>query len=170
MRKRIAMMTLALLLTFSSWINLVPASSNQVSANTLTPAMLAHYPLLEDVMDISGNEEHGTTVGNITYTDGLTLAGGTNSSTNYVQLPTGLFDNQENTTISVWIKSNSGSGNYSALFYGTPAASNNLPTNYWLFNPSNPSGNFKSAFTNGNNVSQPWTTEVGGIRSFYDTV
>ncbi|UOK65439.1 LamG domain-containing protein [Paenibacillus sp. OVF10] len=72
-----------------------------------------------------------------------------------------MFDNQENTTISVWIKSNTGSGNYSALFYGTPAAGNNLPTNYWMFNPSNPSGDFKSVFTNSNNVDQPWTTEVG---------
>ncbi|WP_353882812.1 immunoglobulin-like domain-containing protein [Paenibacillus amylolyticus] len=152
---------LVLLMTFSSWFNLVLPFSNHASADPITPTMLAHYPLLEDVQDISGNEKHGTAVGNITYTDGLTLPGGTDSNTNYVQLPTGLFDNQENTTISVWIKSNTGSGNYSALFYGTPAAGNNLPTNYWMFNPSNPSGDFKSVFTNNNNVDQPWTTEVG---------
>ena len=59
------------------------------------------------------------------------------------------------------MKSNTGPGNYAALFYGTPAADNKLPTNYWLFNPSNPSGNFKSVFTDRNNVDQPWTTEVG---------
>ncbi|MEK4361132.1 immunoglobulin-like domain-containing protein [Paenibacillus sp. FSL M8-0212] len=152
---------LAFLLTFSSCFSLVLPFNNQASADTITPTMLAHYPLLEDVQDISGNEKHGTAVGNITYTDGLTLPGGTDSNTNYVQLPTGLFDHQENTTISVWIKSNTGSGNYSALFYGTPAAGNNLPTNYWMLNPSNPSGDFKSVFTNSNNVDQPWTTEVG---------
>ncbi|WP_340389912.1 immunoglobulin-like domain-containing protein [Paenibacillus sp. FSL E2-0151] len=152
---------LVLLMTFSSCFSLVLPFSNQASADRVTPTMLAHYPLLEDVQDISGNEKHGTAVGNITYTDGLTLPGGTDSNTNYVQLPTGLFDNQENTTISVWIKSNTGSGNYSALFYGTPAAGNNLPTNYWMLNPSNPSGDFKSVFTNSNNVDQPWTTEVG---------
>ncbi|MBB6019071.1 uncharacterized protein YjdB [Paenibacillus sp. JGP012] len=135
--------------------------SNQASADTITPMMLAHYPLIEDVLDTSGNGKHGTAVGDITYADGLTLPGGTDSNTNYVQLPTGLFDHQENTTISVWIKSNTGSGNYSALFYGTPAAENKLPTNYWLFNPSNPSGDFKSVFTDRNNVEQPWTTEVG---------
>ena len=161
MRKQITILMLVLLMTFSSWFNLVLPFSNQASADTITPTMLAHYPLLEDVQDISGNEKHGTAVGDITYTDGLTLPGGTDSNTNYVQLPTGLFDNQENTTISVWIKSNTGSGNYSALFYGTPAAGNNLPTNYWMFNPSNPSGDFKSVFTNNNNVDQPWTTEVG---------
>ncbi|WP_338593396.1 immunoglobulin-like domain-containing protein [Paenibacillus sp. Y5S-9] len=161
MRKRISIIMLAFLLTFSSCFSLVLPFNNQASADTITPTMLAHYPLLEDVQDISGNEKHGTAVGNITYTDGLTLPGGTDSNTNYVQLPTGLFDHQENTTISVWIKSNTGSGNYSALFYGTTAAGNNLPTNYWMLNPSNPSGDFKSVFTNSNNVDQPWTTEVG---------
>ncbi|WP_339300401.1 immunoglobulin-like domain-containing protein [Paenibacillus sp. FSL R5-0623] len=135
--------------------------NNQASADPVTPTMLAHYPLLEDVQDTSGNGKHGTAIGNITYADGLTLPGGTDSTTNYVQLPTGLFDHQENTTISVWIKNNTGSGNYSALFYGTPAAENKLPTNYWMFNPSNPSGDFKSVFTDRNNIDQPWTTEVG---------
>ncbi|WP_405172242.1 immunoglobulin-like domain-containing protein [Paenibacillus sp. FSL H8-0280] len=161
MRKRISIITLALLLTFSNCLSLVLSFNNQASADPVTPTMLAHYPLLEDVQDTSGNGKHGTAIGNITYADGLTLPGGTDSSTNYVQLPTGLFDNQENTTISVWIKNNTGSGNYSALFYGTPAAGNNLPTNYWMLNPSNPSGDFKSVFTNSNNVDQPWTTEVG---------
>ncbi|MGO4730158.1 immunoglobulin-like domain-containing protein [Paenibacillus sp. 2KB_22] len=161
MRKRISIITLALLLTFSNCLSLVLPFNNQASADPITPTMLAHYPLLEDVQDASGNGKHGTAVGNITYADGLTLPGGTDRNTNYVQLPTGLFDHQENTTISVWIKSNTGSGNYAALFYGTPAAENKLPTNYWLFNPSNPSGDFKSVFTDSNNVDQPWTTEIG---------
>lgn len=161
MRKRMTNITLVLLLTFSSCFSWGMPFNNQASADPITPRMLAHYPLLEDVLDSSGNGKHGTAVGNITYDDGLTLPGGTDSTTNYVQLPTGLFDHQENTTISVWIKSNTGRGNYAALFYGTPAAENKLPTNYWLFNPSNPSGEFKSVFTDRNNVDQPWTTELG---------
>ncbi len=161
MRKRMTNITLVLLLTFSSCFSFGMPFSNQASADMITPTMLAHYPLIQDVLDTSGNGKHGTAVGNITYADGLTLPGGTDSNTNYVQLPTGLFDHQENTTISVWIKSNTGRGNYSALFYGTSAAENKLPTNYWLFNPSNPSGDFKSVFTDRNNVEQPWTTEVG---------
>lgn len=161
MRKRMTNIILVLLLTFSSCFSLGMPFSNQASADTITPTMLAHYPLIEDVLDVSGNGRHGTAVGSIMYADGLTLPGGTDSLTNYVQLPTGLFDHQENTTISVWMKSNAGRGNHAALFYGTPAAENKLPTNYWLFNPSNPSGEFKSVFTDGNNVDQPWTTEVG---------
>lgn len=161
MRKRISIITLVLLLTFNNCLSFVLPFNNQASADPVTPTMLAHYPLLEDVQDTSGNGKHGTAIGNITYADGLTLPGGTDSTTNYVQLPTGLFDHQENTTISVWIKNNTGSGNYSALFYGTPAAENKLPTNYWMFNPSNPSGDFKSVFTDRNNIDQPWTTEVG---------
>ncbi|OAS89214.1 family 43 glycosylhydrolase [Metabacillus litoralis] len=123
--------------------------------------LLAHYPLIKDLKDVSGNEKHGEAVGNITYTDGLTLPGGTNSNTNYVKLPDGLFDHQDSLTISTWLKSNTGSGNYSALFFGTPANASKVPENYWLFNPTNPSGNFKSVFTNSLNSSAPWSTEVG---------
>lgn len=75
MRKRISIIMLAFLLTFSSCCSLVLPFTNQASADTITPTMLAHYPLLEDVQDISGNEKHGTAVGNITYTEGLTLPG-----------------------------------------------------------------------------------------------
>jgi hypothetical protein len=159
MIKRISVISLALLMMFSSWFNIIPALSNHVHAADFN--YLAHYPLIDDVADISGNEKHGVAVGNITYNDGLTLPGGTNSSTNYVQLPDGMFDNQDSVTISVWLKSNTGSGNYAALFFGTPANSGNVPTNYWLLNPTNPSGQFKSAFTDGSNSGSPWTTEIG---------
>jgi len=158
MIKRISVVGMALLLMFSSWFNIIPTLSNDVHAAAYN--YLAHYPLLENVEDISGNDNHGQAVGNITYQDGLTLPGGTNSNTNYVKLPDGLFDNQDSVTISVWIKSNTGSGNYAALFFGTPPTGN-VPSNYWLFNPTNPSGNFKSVFTDSTNVSSPWTTEVG---------
>ncbi len=143
-------------------------------------SLLAHYPLIEDVKDVSGNEKHGEAVGNITFTDGLTLPGGTNSNTNYVKLPDGLFDQQDHVTISTWLKSNTSSGNYSALFFGTPANASKVPENYWLFNPTDPSGNFKSVFTNSLNSSAPWTTEVGvtstnttgnkGVWTHYTTV
>ena len=86
MRKRMTSITLVLMLTFSSCFSLGMPFKNQASADPITPTILAHYPLLEDVLDTSGNGKHGTAVGNITFADGLTLPGGTNSHTNYVQL------------------------------------------------------------------------------------
>ena len=146
-------------------------------------AMLAHYPLQGDVQDISGNENHGSVHGNVSWTDGLVLPGGTRtdaSNASYVTLPEGMFDGQDEVTVSVWINSNTNSGNYSALFFGTETQSNNLPLNYWLFNPTNPSGMFKSVFTNSDNSGSPWSTEVGvtsgsttaykGVWTHYTTV
>lgn len=150
----------SVLLLSSLFSQQVIVTANEITVNN-DEQLLAHYPLIEDVKDVSGHEKHGETVGNITFAEGLTLPGGTNSNTNYVKLPDGLFDHQDSLTISTWLKSNTGSGNYSALFFGTQANSNNVPENYWLFNPTNPSGNFKSVFTNSKNSSAPWSTEVG---------
>ncbi len=127
-------------------------------------AMLAHYPLQEDAEDISGNENNGQIHGSVTWEDGLVLPGGrktSDSSASYVTLPEGMLDKKDEVTISAWIKSNTNSGNYSALFFGTPAQGNQMPLNYWLFNPTNPNGLFKSVFTNGNNVDAPYQTEAG---------
>ncbi|MDR0671914.1 MAG: family 43 glycosylhydrolase, partial [Oscillospiraceae bacterium] len=88
----------------------------------------------------------------------LTLPGGANGSgAAYVQLPTGMFDAQNTLTISVWLKNETGPGNYAAMFFGTTA---NPPRQYWLLNPSNPDGRFKSVVTNSSS-SSPWSTEYG---------
>lgn len=129
-----------------------------VKANTIADGLIAKYPLLEDVKDITGNGNDGTTIGAITYEDGLTLPGG---ETDYVELPGDMFVNEDNLTISAWIKNEMNPGNYSALFFGTAANSNGLPENYWIFNPSNPDGNFKTVFTNSVSSGAPWGTEVG---------
>ncbi|OLS33390.1 LamG-like jellyroll fold domain-containing protein [Bacillus sp. MRMR6] len=159
--KRIKSLTLIVVLLWSSLFSGTGISAEIVTTSVSNDHLLAHYPLIEDVKDVSGNEKHGTAVGDIPYGDGLTLPGGTNSNSNHVKLPDGIFDNQDSLTISTWVKSNTNSGNYAALFFGTPANSNGLPSNYWLFNPTNPDGNFKSVFTNSLNDSAPWSTEVG---------
>lgn len=145
--------------------------------------LLAQYPLQSNADDISGNENHGAISGSVTWDDGLVLPGGKKTSAadaSYVTLPEGMFDGRDEVTVSVWIKSNTNAGNYSALFFGTPAQSNNMPLNYWLFNPTNPSGMFKSVFTNSNNSSAPYNSEVGvtsastaeykGVWTHYTTV
>ncbi|HTH05085.1 MAG TPA: Ig-like domain-containing protein, partial [Ilumatobacteraceae bacterium] len=91
--------------------------------------------------------------------DALTLPGGASSSgAAYVQLPTGLFDGRDTLTISTWLKNDTAAGNYSAMFFGT---TQNLPSQYWLLNPRNPQGRFKSVITNGLNTGAPWGTEYG---------
>lgn len=95
-----------------------------------------------------------TVAGNV-----LTLPGGaSNSTAAYVQLPTGTFDGQNTLTISAWLKNETASGNYAAMFFG---GANNPPSQYWLLNPRNSQGRFKSVITNGNSTSAPWGTEAG---------
>lgn len=148
------------------------ADNNQISNNSL-PNMVAHYPLVEDVKDVSGNGNDAQAFGNVTYAEGLTLPGGRDSSTNHVKLPDGMFDGRDNVSISVWLKSNTEAGDYSALFFGSePQQSNSMPANYWLFNPLNRQGNFKSVITNLLDPNAPYGTEVGvtGAATAYKNV
>lgn len=124
------------------------------------PELLAYYPLLTDLKDVSGNEYDGETVGNLHYYNGLTFPGNDDSSTNYAKLPQGMLDGRNTLTFSVWLKNRTGKGNYAAMSFCSPVESGNSP-NYWLFVPSNPDGLFKNVFTNGINVKEPFRTEVG---------
>lgn len=176
--------TLAFVLAASMCMgNILPAVAAPGTEKTEETAMLAHYPLQSNAQDVSGNANHGTVHGNVSWTDGLVLPGGMKTdaaNASYVTLPEGMFDGQDEVTVSVWINSNTDAGNYSALFFGTKTQSNNLPLNYWLFNPTNPSGMFKSVFTNANSTDTPWGTEVGvssvstteykGVWTHYTTV
>jgi GH43 family beta-xylosidase len=84
--------------------------------------------------------------------------GGSNSGAGYLQLPTGLFDGKNTLTLSAWMKNETGPGNYAGMFFGSPSSP---PSQYWLLNPANPDGRFKSVITNGQDASAPWTTEAG---------
>ncbi len=141
-------------------VTMAPAVSYAAEETDKKDTLLASYPLLSDVSDVSGKGNNGTAVGNVTYDskEGMTLPGG-GTKANYVEIPGSMFEKQENLTVSGWIKSNTNPGNYAALFFGT---TENLPTGYWLFNPARPNdGNFKSVFTNSVSTGSPWSTEVG---------
>ena len=122
--------------------------------------LILHYEFNDDmaggiVRDSSGKGNDGIIRGTgASMSDGiLTLNGNT-----YVELPTGMFDRKDTLTITIWLKNETGKGNYSAMFFGT---TQNYPVQYWLFNPCNPDGRFKSVITNGYNTSSPWSTEYG---------
>lgn len=128
------------------------------------PGLLVHYDFSTPgtVTDVSGNGNNGTLPGNgATVADGvLTLPGGAaNSGAGYVRLPNGIFDGQDTLTISTWLRNETASGNYAAMFFGSGTGT--YPAQYWLLNPRNPQSRFKSVFTNGNQPSAPWGTEYG---------
>ncbi len=157
---------LACLLALVMAVAAIPAAGMHVQAAG-TPkgdSLLARYPLQEDVKDISGNGKNGEVHGNVSYNDGLVLPGGKKTSAadaSYVTLPGSLFAGKEKLTISVWIKNASDKGNYAALFFGTAPQENNMPLNYWLFNPINPDSRFKSVFTNSDIADRPYSSEAG---------
>ena len=128
------------------------------------PNLLLHYDFSTAgaVTDVSGNGNDGTLVGTgATFTDGaLNLPGGAaNSSAGYVRFPASLFDGKDTLTISTWLRNETAAGNYAAMFFGSGATS--TPRQYWLLNPRNPQGRFKTVVTNGNDAASPWTTEYG---------
>ena len=132
-------------LSFPRGDNLMTAQAAQAGL----PELLAGYPLLTDLKDVSGNGHDGKAVGNLRYDNGLTFPGNNDSSTNYAELPQGMLDGKDTLTISVWLKNRTGKGNYAAMSFCSPAQSGKDSPNYWLFVPSNPEGLFKNVFTNG---------------------
>lgn len=113
------------------------------------------------IPDSSGNEFDAMVKGKgATEKDGvLTLPGGAaNSNAAYLELPQGAFDHQDELTISVWLRNKTGAGNYAAMFFGSKEST---PANYWLLNPANPAGLFKSVITGSTDAAAPWSTETG---------
>ncbi len=131
------------------------ANGKTDSAAGINKDLLVHYDFsrLRDAVsgtaipDISGNNNHAAIKGNGAAASGdvLTLPGGAaGSDAAYVELPKGLTDNKDAVTISVWMKNETGAGNYAGMFIG------NDTNKYWIFNPKNPAdlgGRFKSVVT-----------------------
>ena len=157
----------ACLLAVAVAVTGIPTAGTEARAAADVPegsSLLARYPLQQDVSDISGNGKNGEVHGSVSYNDGLVLPGGkkTNAAdASYVTLPGDIFAGKDKLTISVWIKNASDKGNYAALFFGTAPQANNMPLNYWLFNPINPDSRFKSVFTDTDNSDKPYSSEVG---------
>ncbi|MBE5950994.1 MAG: hypothetical protein E7260_05275 [Lachnospiraceae bacterium] len=76
----------------------------------------------------------------------------------YIELPAEIFKGEDTLTVSLWLKSYSGSANTSAMFVGTTES---LPISYWLLNPANPAGKLKSVLTDGESQYAPFNTEIG---------
>ena len=121
--------------------------------------------------DLSGNGFHAELKGNgATITDGMLMlpGGGAGSGAAYVSIPGEVFVGQDRLTINVWLKNQTGSNNYAAMFFGTKtkhvdsSSTADMPLNYWLLNPADKDngGMFKSVWTNGDNANTPYKTET----------
>ena len=95
--------------------------------------------------DLSGNGFHAELKGNgATITDGMLMlpGGSAGSDAAYVSIPKEVFVGQDTLTINVWLKNQTGSNNYAAMFFGTKTkhvdsgSTANMPLNYWLLNPA----------------------------------
>lgn len=166
--KRIAGLALSLCVTAAG----IPVYGQAAAAEEPND-LLVHYDFEEldgavsdgtKIEDSAGNNHDATAKGNnLTAQNGeLILPGGGNGSgAGYVELPQGLFDGQDNLTISIWMKNETGSGNYAGFYIGNNANSNNFPTKYFLLNPKNPSNVMKAVLTNSFSETAPYSTEVG---------
>ncbi|MBO5372638.1 MAG: family 43 glycosylhydrolase, partial [Lachnospiraceae bacterium] len=144
-----------------------------------TDGLLAAYTFADSdvtdliIEDVSGNGNDAALkgVGAKIANGMLTLPGGAHavttsaSSPAFVELPGDMFVGQDTLTITIWLKNQTGSGNYAAMSFGTKTAnagggSGSMPLNYWLLNPANPSGYFKSVWTDSNNSGAPYNTET----------
>ncbi len=113
------------------------------------------------ILDSSPNGISGTIKGEGASIENgeLYLSGGnTESNAPYVEIPSSVFQKNDTLSISVWLKNETGSGNYAAMFIGTKES---LPQSYWLLNPANGSGRLKSVITNAVSDGSPWNTEYG---------
>ena len=139
-----------------------------------TNKMLVHYDFNElngdvaeeaVIKDISGNGHDAVAKGSgLTAEEGILSFPGGNygSDAGFVELPKGLFDGKTDLTVSIWMKNETGAGNYTGFYIGTPADNDtNYPPSYFLLNPCNPSNVMKAVITNSVNAFGPFNTEVG---------
>lgn len=164
----------ATVLCFAMIAAMMPAPIAGIVKAAEGDGLLAEYKFVDSdvtdksIADASGHgydavlEGQGAAISNGV----LTLPGGAAGSTAaYVSLPGRLFENRDTLTITTWLKNETGKDNYSAMYFGTTTThigggTANMPLHYWLLNPMQPDGYFKTTWTNGDNASTPYSTET----------
>ncbi len=161
-------------LTPSALMKAWGANEETVGAKETEKELVASYVFEEGdvtdktIADTSGNGFDATLEGvGASVSNGmLTLPGGAaGSSAAYVSIPGEVFEGRNTLTVTVWLKNQTGSGNYAGMFFGTPSrhiggGTSDMPLNYWLLNPAQPDGYFKSVWTDSNNEGAPYSTET----------
>lgn len=154
-------------------IALIPAKASGAAQKLRNePELLAHYPFQDGGKDVSGNGNDAVIGAGVTVEDGVaSLPGGTKDSTAYITLPKGMFDGQDELTVSMWLKDEDPQESWlGAFFFGSPANASHVPANYYYFVPcEKDAGTLKSVFTDSVNETSPNTTERGVAKSVNTT-
>ncbi len=175
MKQYLAMLlSFAMVCTMGSALPVRGAEAGKEAAPKAGEGLLASY-VFEDsdatdksIADVTGNGFDATLSGTgASVSNGMLSlpGGGAGSSAAYVTLPGSLFEDRDTLTVTTWLKNQTGSGNYAGMYFGTPSqhiggGSGNMPLHYWLLNPANPDGYFKSVWTDGDNAGAPYSTET----------
>ena len=118
-RKKLTALAMSFIMTSSMLCNNVTYATTKDVVDE-EKELILNYEFSESVfldgstiVDSSGKGNNGTIKGNGASISNnvLTLPGGnTGSNAAYVQLPTGMFDNKDTLTISLWLKNETGAG------------------------------------------------------------
>lgn len=160
----------SILLTLSMLCSMqMPAAASEARDASLEDAsLLVHYEFQDGGEDSSGNGNDAVIGEGVTVQDGVaSLPGGTKDSSAYITLPTGMFDRQDELTISMWLKDLDPRESWlGAFFFGSPANANHVPPNYYYFVPCEKDAEtLKSVFTDSVNETSPNSTEKGVAKS-----
>lgn len=149
MRKTCNVIAWILVVTLSVGLGMPVVAAEEAQGQERENELLAHYDFEAwdqgVIADLSKNRYNATVKGEgaVLQNGELILPGGAfGSSATYVELPKGMFDNRDTLTISLWLKNETPKGNFCAMYFGTESTSH-----YWLMNPGNATGTFKSVIT-----------------------
>lgn len=149
-----------------------PMGTVQTKAASVSDAsLLAHYEFMDGGADSSGNGNDAVIGNGVTLANGVaSLPGGDANGSAYITLPEGMFDGQDNLTITTWIRDNDPQENWlAAFFFGSKANSNGYPENYYYFVPCEKQHNtLKSVITKSVDSNGPFNVEEG-IRESVNT-
>ena len=161
--KKILCVVLSFVMAFGSAATVKAANDSGIKTE-----LLVQYLFENGGADASGNQNDAVIGQGVTVKDGIaSLPGGNKDSSAYITLPKGVFDNQNELTIAMWLKDEDPQTSWlGAFFFGSPANANHVPENYYYFVPCEKDSNtLKSVITDSVNVTSPNRTEKGIAKS-----
>lgn len=151
---------LAAALFFGGWPKAAEAAEDAPKQEEL----LAHYEFLDGGRDSSGNGNDAVIGNGVKVSGGVaSLPGGDAGDAGFITLPEGMFDGQDNVTVSMWIRDYDPKEAWlAAFFFGTPENSYGNPDSYFYFTPCEKEYfTLKSVITGSVDEERPFDTEQG---------